>query len=252
MAIRILMADEDPTVLAMARATVASLQWCDLVTFDDGSKVAESLQKQKFDGLIIADRLPHVDGFELVQCLKDSPVNAGIPIVMLTGEDDIDTMRRGFRAGVTFFSVKPSDRERFYRLFNAVRGAMETERRRHHRLPYHTPVTCRLGDQGRFMAESRDISEGGISISPSGGAQLGQILELEFLLPQIPRPPHTENRNLRKKKLFVEHDMAVTGPQKVRARVRYAAPSGETLGMDFLDLAPAQREVIQHYISGGS
>ena len=64
---------------------------------------------------------------------------------MLTGEDDIDTMRRGFKAGVTFFAVKPPNRERCYHLFNAVRGAMETERRRHHRLPYHTPVTCTLG-----------------------------------------------------------------------------------------------------------
>ena len=107
------------------------------------------LQSQKFDGVVMADRIPHVDGFELIQHLKDSPLNAGIPIVMLTGEDDIDTMRRGFKAGVTFFAVKPPNRERFYRLFNAVRGAMENERRRHHRLPYHTSVTCTLGDQGR-------------------------------------------------------------------------------------------------------
>jgi DNA-binding response OmpR family regulator len=254
MPVKILMADGDLAILKMAEATVSALKWCDLTTLHDGREVAKHLQDERFDGLIIADRLPHVNGFELVQSLKHSPLNARIPIVMLTGEDDIATMRRGFRAGVTFFSVKPADRERLFRLLNAVRGAMEAERRRHHRLPYHTPVTCGLanGGRSRFVAESREISEGGMSVSPSGGLTAGQVLELEFLLPQDSRPVHIGKPKVRKKRLFVDQDAPVTGPQKVRASVRYVTPSGEAMGMDFLDLMPAQREVIRQYVSGTS
>jgi CheY-like chemotaxis protein len=253
MSIKILMADENLAVLELAKSTMSSLQWCDLVTINDGNRAAELLQKQKFDGLILADRIPHVDGFELIQCLKYSSLNAGIPIVMLTGENDIDTMRRGFQAGVTFFAVKPSNRERFYHLFNAIRGAMETERRRHHRLPYRTPVTCNLGDQGRgrFVAESVEISEGGMSAKPSGGVEVGQVLELEFLLPRIARPANPGNPKSQRA-LFAEREASLTGPQKVRARVRYIAPSRESMGLDFLGLTPAQREVIQQYVAGGS
>jgi CheY-like chemotaxis protein len=251
MSVKILMADGDLAVLELARSTISSLTWCDLMTVKDGREAAKYLQSQKFDGLVIADRIPHVDGFELIRHLKDSSLNAGIPIVMLTGENDIDTMRKGFEAGVTFFAVKPPNRERCYHLFNAVRGAMETQRRRHQRLPYHTAVTCRVGDpvQNRFAAESVEISEGGVSVRPSGGAQIGQVVELEFLLPQLSRPAHPVRGS--GKRLFTEAEEPLTGPQKVRAKVRYVGPSGEIMGLDFIGLKPAQLEAIQHYITGG-
>lgn len=251
MAVKILMVDGDAAILELARATISSVQWCELVTLEDGNDAAEILQKHKFDGIILADRIPRMDGFRLIQYVKHSHVNASIPIVMLTAEDEIETMRRGFNAGVTFFSSKPGSRERFYRLFNAVRGAMETERRRHHRLPYRTPVTCKLGDERHFVAESREISEGGMSVTPSGGVAVGQVVELEFLLPQLSRPIQTEARTVRKS-MFAEPEMTVAGPQKVRATVRFAPSSGEIMGLDFLGLTPAQREAIQHYITGGS
>ena len=250
MSIRILMADGDTEVLELARSALSSVKWCDLVTVKDGREAAKCLQNQKFDGVVMADRIPHVDGFELIQRLKQSSLNAGVPIVMLTGEDDIDTMRRGFKAGVTFFAVKPPSRERFYHLFNAVRGAMENERRRHDRLPYHTAVNCNLGDQdrSRFVAESVDISEGGMSVRPSGGAKLGQVLELEFLFPQVLRPAHPARKS--RKSMFAVPETSVNGPQKVRARVRYLAPAGESMGLDFLGLTPAQREAIERYVTG--
>ena len=162
-------------------------------------------------------------------------------------------MRRGFKAGVTFFSVKPPNRERFFRLFSAVHGAMESERRRHHRLPYHTPVTCRPAEQeGRnhFMAESIDISEGGMSIKPSGGIAVGtgggtgvsvSPIHAAGADPQKPR-----------KGMFAQQEPELAGLQKVRATVRNIAPSGENVGMDFQGLTPKQREVIQHYIEGNS
>ena len=72
MAVKILMADGDPAVLELARSSISTLQWCDLVTVKDGREAAELLQSQKFDGVVMADRVPHVDGFELIQHLKDS------------------------------------------------------------------------------------------------------------------------------------------------------------------------------------
>ena len=252
MAVKILMADGDPQVLELARSTMAPVKWCELVTVPNGSCAQECIEQQRFDGFVTADRMPEADGFALVQFIKTSSLNASIPIVMLTEEkDDVDMMRRGFKAGVTFFATKPSNRERFYRLFNAVRGAMETERRRHFRLPFRTSVTCTTEDAGknRFVGESTEISEGGIAIQPSGGMELGQILELEFLLPRLSRPAASEDQK-RRSGLFIGGDQH-QGPQKLRARVRHLAPGGESMGLDFLNLTPSQREIIQEYISGG-
>jgi CheY-like chemotaxis protein len=254
MAVKILMVDGDLAVLELARTSTSSVQWCDLVTVRDGGEAVKLLRSQKYDGVVMADRIPNLDGFELIQHIKDSPMNARAPIVMLTGEDNIDTMRRGFKAGVTFFAAKPPNRERFFRLFNAVHGAMESERRRHHRLPYRTPVTCTLADQearNHFRAESIEISEGGMSVRPSGGTSIGQVLELEFLLPQVSRPAHPVPQKSRKG-LFAEQEPQVVGPQKIRATVRNVAHSGESIGLDFQGLTANQREAIQHYIEGNS
>ena len=254
MAVRILMVDGNQAVLELAKSATSSVQWCDLVTVKDGGEAAKLLQNQKFDGMVIADRIPHVDPFGLIQRLKDSPLNARVPIVMLTGDDNIDTMRKGFKVGVTFFAVTPPSRERFFRLFNAVHGAMESERRRHHRLPYRTSVTCRLADsevRNHFVAESIEISEGGMSVKPSGGMSVGQALELEFSFPQLSRPVNSGPQKARKG-LFAEHEPHVEGPQKVRATVRNLSHGGEVMGMDFQSLTAKQREAIQHYIEGNS
>jgi CheY-like chemotaxis protein len=248
MSVKILMADGDRGVLDLARHSMSAQKWCDLVTVDDGCKAAEYLLKDQFDGLVTSDRLPNVDGFELIQRLKNSPLNARIPIVMLTAEGDLTAMRRGFKAGVTFFAPKPRNPERFYHLFNAIRGAMENERRRHLRLPYHTPVTCVRGDH-RFAAESGDISVGGMSVEPSGGVEVGAVLELEFLLPSIPGPANP-GVGKSEKANSSEREMALLRPQKVHAKVQHIAPEGASMGLDFLDLTTAQRQVIEHFISG--
>lgn len=221
MPIKILMADGDHADLELARATMSSVQWCDLVTVESGKDAAELLQKQKFDGLITASRIPQMDAFELIARLKYYQLNASIPIVMVTGENEVEIMRLGFRAGVTFFAIKPRTRERVYRLFNAVRGAMEKERRRHHRLPYHTTVICTLGEgQRRFVAECVEISEGGMSVKPSGGLEVGQVLELEFLLPQVSRPAPPESSRPGKA-VSGEREATKAKPQRVRAKVTY-------------------------------
>ncbi len=254
MAVKILMVDGDAAVLEMAKSSTASVQWCDLVTVVDGRDAAKLLQLHKFDGVVVADRVPHVDGFELIRQMRESSLNSGAPIVMLTGDDSIETMRRGFKAGVTFFAGKPQSRERFFRLFNAVHGAMESERRRHHRLPFRTAVKCALADQegkGHFTAESIDISEGGMSIKPSGGMTVGQILDLEFTFPQITHTAPAAAQKSRKG-LFAENEPHVHGPQKVRARVRNIHPGDESMGMDFQSLTGKQREAIQHYVEGNS
>jgi hypothetical protein len=109
---------------------------------------------------------------------------------MLTGYDDVETMRQGFRAGVTFFLGKPFTRERATGLFSAMRGAILREKRQHARLPYRTAVECSVGDppERRFTAESINVGEGGMLIEPSGGVEKGQVLRLEFRMPNRKKP----------------------------------------------------------------
>ncbi len=78
---------------------------------------------------------------------------------------------------------------------------------------------------------------------------MGQVLELEFLMPQISRPAHPVPREPRKAH-FAEREMPLIGAQKVRAKVLYIIHSGKKVGLAFLGLTPAKREVIQRYMAG--
>jgi CheY-like chemotaxis protein len=250
MLVRVLVVDDEPAVLELIRTTVQALRWCEVLTLTNSRMAAKCLARQKFDGVIVDAHMRDLDGFGVTECARTSPLNAGIPIVMLTDDSDINTMRRGFRAGVTFFAAKPSTRERVYRLFSAVRGTMLREQRRHHRLPFRTSVVCRWKnhEMGQFMAESLEISEGGMSLTPSGGLEVGQEAELEFVLPQASGSAKPAVQKPAKS-LFHEPEATLDGPQRLRATVRYRTPQ-DAIGLEFISLAPACREVIRRYISG--
>lgn len=210
------------------------------------TQAQELIEKEKFDGIILEAQMPAPDGFELTRFIRGSTLNRGVPVVMLTADESIEVMRRGFKAGVTFFMSEPSSRERVYGLFNAVRGALTQERRRHIRLPYRTKVVCQWGEnlEKRFTGESLTIGEGGMSVQPSGGLEVGSEITLTFSLPEFaPAKSPGSGRSIFHEKM----DDRPAG--KPRGVVRYRN-SQDVIGIEFLSLPHAMAEGINRFISG--
>jgi len=224
MSLKIMAVDDEPQVLNLLKGIIEPLG-CEVQTLTESREAVRRLENEKFDGVFVDVRMPHPDGFELTQMVRSSPLNRDIPVVMLTGYDDVETMRKGFQAGATFFLGKPFTRERVEGLFKATRGIMLREKRRHARLPYRTPVDCRWGTK-HFKSTSLNIGEGGMLLEPSGGLEVDQQVELEFAMPQL------------------------AGPCKVRAQVVYKEPP-DRMGVEFLSMEPEDREALQSYILGG-
>jgi hypothetical protein len=143
---------------------------------------------------------------------------------MITGLDDVDTMRRAFKAGATFFIGKPISREKIYAIFRTARGPMLAERRRCARLPYRTAVNCVKGDE-KFNATSVSIGEGGMGLESSGAAVVDEVLTLEFNMPDVKQPI------------------------KVTGKIRVKEASGRT-SIEFMDPSESAREVIREYVYG--
>jgi CheY-like chemotaxis protein len=184
------------------------------------------LETEKIDGLFVDVFMPHVDGLILTQRVRNSRLNRRVPIVMLTGSDDGETMRKSFEAGANFFLGKPFTRERVYNLLGATRGSMLKERQRYTRLPYRTEVDCTWGTEPLRHSRtfSVNLSEGGMKLTPPGGLAIGQELEVAFNLPGIPH---------------------IT---KAHARVvREAPPNG--IGIQFLKLNTQDEKDLQGYVS---
>ncbi len=254
MPVKILLVDDEIEFLNSVKSVVEPLRWCEVLTLSDSREAATFLESEKLDGLLVNARMPHLNGFQLTEVVRKSSLNSGVPIVMLTKEDDVEVMREGFRTGITFFMAKPTSREHVYNLFSAVRGAMDSEKRKHARLPYRTRVQCEWGDHGerRFTADSLEISEGGISLKPSGGLDVGQEVMLTFVLPQsFGTGKAPEVKRLRRSMFSLAAETDLTGPQRLLARVRHRPPS-DAVGLEFCNLPPAHRAAIQRYIAGDS
>ena len=226
MSIKLLVVDDESSTLQVLKAVLEPLS-CEVTALTDSGRAAQCIEEQKFDGIIVDVHMPAPNGFELTRRVRASALNKRAPIVLLTGMDDVRTMREGFEAGATCFLGKPVTRERIYNLISALRGSILVEQRRHARLPYRTKVECAWGEhrEKHVVAESLNIGEGGMSFRPPGGLEAGVEVALEFELPSAERPLH------------------------MRARV-LPRQSAEFTAVEFVDSAVRDQEAIQTYILG--
>jgi len=67
----------------------------------------DEMYEQVFD-LIISDiMMPGVDGYEFASSVRDT--NEDIPMLFMTARDDFESKRKGFKAGIDDYLVKPVD-----------------------------------------------------------------------------------------------------------------------------------------------
>jgi CheY-like chemotaxis protein len=220
---KILLVDDEPEVCRLLKTIVEPLG-VEVRTSSDSQEAALILENEKFDGIMLDVAMPKLDGFELTKKIRSTPPNQNAPIIMITGFDDVDTMRRAFEAGATFFIGKPFSREKVYALFRTARGAMLAERRRGARLPYRTTVTCLRGEE-RFNATSMSIGESGMGLESSGTAQVDDVLALEFNMPDVKKPV------------------------KVTGKIRVKEATGRT-SIEFIETSDAARDAIRDFIHG--
>ena len=196
MGFKVMFVDDEPELLKLFKALAEPLG-CEVLTITDSQEAAQRISKEKFDGVFLDAMMPGLDGFELAKRVRSSSSNSATPIAMLTGSNDVDTMRKGFQVGVTFFLGKPLSQQRLVLLLRTMRGSLLREKRRYARLPIRVVVTFRVGSQA-VRTESVNISESGMLIERSGGAPVGFETTLEFVLPQPGRPLKLRAKVVRK------------------------------------------------------
>jgi CheY-like chemotaxis protein len=222
MSLRILVVDDDLDVLKLIKTVIQSLGY-EVLGLTDSGEAAERITRQKFDGVFVDARMPGVDGIELVHRIRRSATNNSVPIVMLSGYDDVDTMRAGFRAGITFFMSKPPEVRQVGNILKLMKDVMLREKRSYARLPLRTVVTCQSGEH-RFTSASLNISEGGMLLEHSGGLGPGASLEVCFSVPSS------------------------SGILNPHATVVRREPP-DRMALQFVDLTMEDRKAIQGYIA---
>lgn len=80
-----------------------------ILTACDGEEALDIFYKQHVD-LIVADiMMPHMDGYELVKCLREYRQN--VPVIFLTAKSAFEDKRKGFASGIDDYMTKPVNYE---------------------------------------------------------------------------------------------------------------------------------------------
>lgn len=100
---------EDDTELNRTMCSFLGRNGFEAVGALNANEAYDEMYGQIFD-LIISDiMMPGVDGYEFAKTVRE--LNQEIPILFVTAKDDFESKRRGFRAGIDDYMVKPVDLE---------------------------------------------------------------------------------------------------------------------------------------------
>jgi len=97
--------DEVDTVLVLKIAL--EQEGYEVQTALSGHDALESVNADYPDLIVLDGMMPGMDGFEVMQRLKENPATAPIPTIMLTGMDSYSHMSMGWEKGVDLYLKKP-------------------------------------------------------------------------------------------------------------------------------------------------
>src|SRR5262245_19134039 len=105
---KILTVDDSKTMREMLMLTLAHAGF-DVLQAVDGQDGIDVLGDQRVDVVITDINMPKMDGYEVIRCLRKSPVHKSTPILLLTTESDTEKKNLACEAGATGWTVKPVD-----------------------------------------------------------------------------------------------------------------------------------------------
>jgi len=102
----ILVADDDPILREFA-AVHLSTPSVEVEMVEDGVYALERLQQGGIDIALIDLEMPRMDGFELISHIRADPDLCHMPLVVVTGREDMMAVDRAYALGATSFVTKP-------------------------------------------------------------------------------------------------------------------------------------------------
>ena len=122
----ILLVDDEEQTLHSFKATLRSSGINNVVLCNDSRKVCDLLSKQAFELVLLDLVMPHLSGDQLLPILRENHPN--IPVIIITGMNDLNTAVYCMAAGASDYMVKPVERSRLISGVNRALATRELER----------------------------------------------------------------------------------------------------------------------------
>jgi CheY-like chemotaxis protein len=103
---RILVTDDDPILREFARVHLTTPS-ASVEVAESAEEGLDCLNKGDFDIALIDLEMPGMGGLEMIKRLRADPHHCDLPIVVVTGRDDMSSIDLAYEAGATSFVTKP-------------------------------------------------------------------------------------------------------------------------------------------------
>ena len=102
----VLVADDDP-VMRLLMLEMLSQVGLDGIEAEDGVQAVTYFQSMAPDLILLDVEMPNMDGFSACREIRRIETGAPVPIIMVTGGDDIEAVTNAYEVGATDFVSKP-------------------------------------------------------------------------------------------------------------------------------------------------
>jgi DNA-binding response OmpR family regulator len=186
----------------------------------DISSAIRKLCHSKFEALVV-DLKNAAQALELIKKPRETTAHKGVVVFSILNSNT--EMPSAFRAGASFAIVKPFPPGVLVRTLRAAYPLMVRERRRSFRCPLQIPVHVSSSTRSDFVADSVNISEGGMALVSSVVLHVGDRLTLKLALP----------------------DTAITA--RINCEVCWADETGR-VGLEFVQVPRTVAEQLQSWL----
>jgi predicted signal transduction protein with EAL and GGDEF domain/ActR/RegA family two-component response regulator len=102
----LLIVDDDPGIRMLLRASMENAGY-QVVEANDGVQAIEQFMRHKPAAILMDVDMPEIDGYEACARIRQDQAGLHVPIIMVTGMEDVDSVNRAYSAGATDFITKP-------------------------------------------------------------------------------------------------------------------------------------------------
>lgn len=163
---KVLVVDDDRIMRSIIQGRIEDMGYGVEVAVH-GKEAMEKLNADKkgFDIIVLDREMPEMDGLEVVQRMKSDPDLRKIPVIMATGSNRPEDIKKGIDAGVFYYLTKPFDDDVLESVFiSAVREVrtqktLKSELKKHktsfnliHSAVFELQTISEAGDLSAFIA----------------------------------------------------------------------------------------------------
>jgi diguanylate cyclase (GGDEF)-like protein/PAS domain S-box-containing protein len=103
---RLLIVDDDPVIRLVARERLEP-EGFEVQEAAAGAEGMAAFAERPAHLILLDVEMPGMDGYDVCTALRETRAGKHVPILILTGRDDVDSIERAYESGATDFMMKP-------------------------------------------------------------------------------------------------------------------------------------------------